>query len=747
MKPIYWITRAELQALFCTPIAWILLALFAAQTGFVFTEMLADIVRAQELRYPVGFITTQLFVGRSGVFPSVLKYAYLYIPLLSMGLMSREYSSGSIKLLYSAPIKPVQIVVGKYLAMLTVGLLMVVILAFQVGFACWRVEAIDAKLIAVGLFGIFLLIAAYAAIGLFMSCLTAYQMVAAIGTLAILALLNFVDKVGQGTDFLRDLTYWLSVSGRAENFVRGILLSKDVFYFVFLIALFLSWSILKIEIERKQKPFLVAAASYAGLLFSIVLLGYVSSRPKLIAFYDATREKTNTLSQASLEIIENIPGDLKITTYTNLLDADYNTALPRSRNADLGRFDKYVYAKPTLHMDYVYYYMPTANPGLESRYPNMSAEERAKELAKVHALDFEQFLPPDSMQNHPDLQAESFRFLRVVEHIPTGKKAYLRLFDDAARHPSEAEISIALKRMAMEMPVVGFLSGFGERDSKRDGDKHYRRFAREKNFRFSLVNQGFDAVDVSLQQPVDSNVTILMIADLRRALTSPEADHLHQYVARGGNMLITAEPGQSVAHTNSFLQAWGLQLDTDTLIQSNDEYSADLVQAHPTDALVDLSHYFEFMKSARRVVSMPGATSIQIADTASQVVPILEVLADTAHAGGDTSSKVTGVIASREQAGRTQKIVVLSDADCFNNVEISMRRKGIRASNFSMVTGLFNWLSDGLAPLDTRKPESLDTQLAVEPIGLARWSIAFRYAIPIGMLLFGSGLLFLRSRR
>ena len=51
-------------------------------------------------------------------------------------------------------------------------------------------------------------------------------MVAAMGTLAVLSVLNFIGSVGQDMAFVRDVTYWLSISGRAEEFINGLICSE-----------------------------------------------------------------------------------------------------------------------------------------------------------------------------------------------------------------------------------------------------------------------------------------------------------------------------------------------------------------------------------------------------------------------------------------------------------------------------------------------------------------------------------------
>ena len=111
------IAKTELQTLFYSPIAWLVLVIIAIQTGMTFTDNFGSIVESQASGYSNTGISLRLF-GPQGLLFMLQNNLYLYIPLLTMGLISRELSSGSIKLLYSAPVNNAQIVLGKYLAMM-----------------------------------------------------------------------------------------------------------------------------------------------------------------------------------------------------------------------------------------------------------------------------------------------------------------------------------------------------------------------------------------------------------------------------------------------------------------------------------------------------------------------------------------------------------------------------------------------------------------------------------------------------
>ena len=64
----------------------------------------------------------------------------------------------------------------------------------------------------------------------------------------------------------------------------------------------------------------------------------------------------------------------------------------------------------------------------------------------------------------------------------------------------------------------------------------------------------------------------------------------------------------------------------------------------------------------------------------------------------------TALALSRTIGGKEQKIVILGDADCISNGEVSIYRKTVKASNFAVIAGVFYWLSDGEAPIDIRRP-------------------------------------------
>ena len=574
MKTIYKIARTELQTLFYSPVAWLILVIFTFQASMVFTNGLAGNVRSQELGYGLYNVTMGVFAGWRGMFTAMQQYLYLYIPLLTMGLMSRELSSGSIKLLYSSPVTNTQIILGKYLSMMIYNLVLMCIFAVYLLFAAITIKSADIPLILSGMLGLYLLVCAYAAIGLFMSSITSYQVVAAMGTLAVLAVLNLVGDMWQDIDFVRDITYWLAINGRAQEFINGLICSEDVLYFVIVVVLFLFLSIIRLQSRRQRTTWMTTVGKYGSVIVIAMLLGYLTSRPKLMCFYDTTATKQRTLTPNSQNIVARMDGGLTMTTFVNILEENYWAGLPRSVNDDLRRFKMYTRFKPEIKMKYVYYYDKAKNPELDKAYPNLSDRERMLKRAEIWNLDSNMFMRPEEVRKIADLRPEGNRFVRLLER-DNGEKTFLRIFDDIQRFPFETEISAAFKRLVMELPLVGFVKGHGERDCVREGDRDYNRFAQDKPFRYSLVNQGFDFTEVTLDKPIPEQVDIIVIADMRNPMTKNEQVNLDAYIARGGNLLIAGEPRRQ-EFMNPLVEPFGVRFMPGRLVKKSEHFQPDL---------------------------------------------------------------------------------------------------------------------------------------------------------------------------
>ncbi len=606
------IAKNELRALFYSPIAWFLLVVFLFDYGLVYTTAIARYKQAQDLGGPfLNFINRNItqgtFGSSSGLFGDVLNRIFLYLPLLTMGLMSRETSSGTIKLLYSSPVKVRQIVFGKFVAMMLFSFLLVAILGIFVGCGLNNIVNVDRGPLFSGLLGIFLMLCVYSAIGLFMSCLTTYQVVAAISTLVMLAFLNYVGKIWQDIDFVRDLTYFLSISGRAAHMMLGLITTKDILYFVLITGLFLTFSIYKLKGERETTPVLVKIGRYAGITVATVLLGYLFSRPGFVGYLDTTADKSQTLTPKGQEILANMKdGRLEVTSYINLLDQFYRNGKPEDRNTDMLRWESYLRFKPDIDFRYVYYYDSSSSKFIFTTGKTM--KEIAEKYAKTFKTSLSRFKSPEEIHQEIDLGPEQNRYVMQLKY--KGQSTFLRLYDDQFVFPFESETLAAMKRLTTSAPKIGFVTGDLERNIEQTGDRQYKVLTNEKAYRKSLVNQGFDVENISLHnQDIPGDITALVLADPMVRMDTVVLRKLEKYIADGGNLMIAGEPGRQEV-LNPLLKGVGVQLMDGMLVQQSDQLSPDLVQGILTPAAADWSKSLKRDAADSQVLSMPGAVGL-----------------------------------------------------------------------------------------------------------------------------------------
>lgn len=761
MKAIKRIALTELQTMFYSPIAWFILVIFTFQACMAFVNAFDGYVVAQELGRRVYNVTLGAFASPyGGIFTGMQSYLYLYIPLLTMGVMSRELSSGSIKLLYSSPVTNLQIVVGKYIAIMTYALVMVDVLALFVIYGACFVHKFDLPAVLIGLLGLYLLIGAYGAIGLFMSSLTSYQVVAAMGTFAIFAVLNYVGGMWQDIALVRDITYWFSIRGRSGEFIGGLLCSEDVLYFLVVIMLFLTFTVIRLTAIREKRKFLVTTSWYMGAMLVAVLIGYFSSRPSLMFFYDATRTKVNTLTPNSQDVVAKMDGKLTITTYANILDEDRYLwyGIPRNELSDIKRFKQYVRFKPDIKMKFVRYYAKGNNEeALNKRYPTLNDRERMVKITQNYNVDSAIYLDVNQVSKLEDLSGENYRFVRVLER-ENGRKTFLRIFDDMYVHPFETEISAAFKRLVMDLPQVGFVEGHGERDCIKQGDRDYNRFAQDKVFRYSLINQGFDFRQVSLDKPVPEDINILVIADMKEKLSEVHRANLNAYIAKGGNLLIAGEPRRQ-EYMNPLVEQFGVKFMPGRLVCPSENFQADFVISQPTKEGSELIYHLNSMRRYEYVGTMPSVTGLDLSGVENKgfkstvllttdslkmywnEVETTDFVDDTVRlnpaAGEVEMNRVPTMVAlSRTMGDKEQKIIILGDADCLSNGEISMSRKKVRASNYSLITSSFYWMSDDEVPIDVRRPSLPDNKLYISTAGMLTTKIFSVGVLPLALIIF-----------
>ncbi len=236
MRRIALICGKEIGTYLSSPMAYIVSAIFIALSGASFTTYLAQTSYSDtSIR---GFLETgQLLI-------------LLFSALLTMRLISEERKLGTWELLLTAPVREYEIVLGKFFSCLLV-LAGMLILTLYFPLLLLIFGDPDIGPILTSYLGLFLLGSASVAIGIFASSLTPNQIVSAVVAGGILFGLWFLGMVGSLIpEPLGEILSYFSLSDHFPGFVRGVVDTRDLVYYLSVTAVFLFLSVRSIETER-----------------------------------------------------------------------------------------------------------------------------------------------------------------------------------------------------------------------------------------------------------------------------------------------------------------------------------------------------------------------------------------------------------------------------------------------------------------------------------------------------------------
>jgi len=244
MKPVLLIAGNELRQMFKSPLAWVILAVVQFLLAMFFYLLLSQYM------HPAA--------GSLGLTDSVVNGMYqiagivmlLVSPLMTMRLLTEERRQGTIKLLFSSPITMTEIILGKYLGILSFYALMLVMITLMPASLLFG-TTLDIGQIAAALIGLFLLMAAFAAIGLFISTVTNQPATAAIATFGVLFVLWIINAAGTNVaEGMAAVFAYLSLLTHYNNLLGGAFNSTDVIFYCLVSVFFIVLSIWKLDAER-----------------------------------------------------------------------------------------------------------------------------------------------------------------------------------------------------------------------------------------------------------------------------------------------------------------------------------------------------------------------------------------------------------------------------------------------------------------------------------------------------------------
>ncbi len=250
MNNIWAICKREIRTYFTSPIAYVAITVFLIVTGFFFYTLIQwfNLQSMQMARNPQYY--QQLNINQmvfAPLFHNINIILLFLVPILTMRLFSEEKKSKTDELLYTSPVSISQIILGKYFASVFVLLVMLFLnsLLSVFVFAFGNPEVLP---LLNGYLGLFLIGAAFMALGLFFSSLTENQIVAAslgFGFFLLFFVLNWASQFTGG--IWRSVLNYLSFFQHFDDMTRGILDTTDIVYYLSLIffGLFLTHSVIQ----------------------------------------------------------------------------------------------------------------------------------------------------------------------------------------------------------------------------------------------------------------------------------------------------------------------------------------------------------------------------------------------------------------------------------------------------------------------------------------------------------------------
>lgn len=265
MRNALAIARKELSIYFTTPWAYVVFTAMVGITAFFFVGSLSFFRTINELAKGMGWarlpgeyqafknLTDGVIAPLWGV---MIVITAIIAPILSMRLFAEEKRNKTFELLMTAPVRPIEIVLGKYLGGLvivttTLGLTILFPLILSMYGKSESGSALEWSTILLGYLAVLLYGASCLAVGMFVSSLTESQMLAGVITIIVMLALLLVKGLTQTADEpLRSIVGYLSFDTQLQNLMKGVLDLKAIVYVASISVFFIFLTHRSVEAQR-----------------------------------------------------------------------------------------------------------------------------------------------------------------------------------------------------------------------------------------------------------------------------------------------------------------------------------------------------------------------------------------------------------------------------------------------------------------------------------------------------------------
>ena len=526
--------KKELASFFSSLIGYLTIAVFLLLTGLMLWVLKSDFN-----------ILDYGFAGMDGLF-LIGPFLYLcLIPAITMRTFAEERRGGTIEMLMTRPLSDWTIVWAKFLAAWTlvlISLLPTLVCYFSVVALGNPVGNIDTGSVVGSYIGLLMLGGAFVAIGLFCSSLTNNQIVSFIlaAVLCAVAYLGFESVYHMGMFGSADLFIKrLGVMDHYESISRGVIDTRDVLYFISVMALFLmatrmvlqsrKWSGWKKRKNLKRSHWLEMGATLLIVIFVNVIGHYFFTRA------DLTSEKRYTLSKATKQMLKQIDEPVLFRVY---LEGEFPADFKRLQNE----------TKEMLNQFRAY------NRNIEYEFVNPNNFDNREEQQVFYQKLASKGIQPTQIQVNSNNGVTSQILIPAADVYYRGRETSVQLLQ-SQKYVSESDLmnnsiqnleytlSSAIRALNRgQKQTIGFLQGHGELSggSLYDIQRALQEFY---SLEYVTIDGKIQALTAHRMNSQDSSYNfynlfdLLIVAKPTQPFSEQDLYIIDQYVMYGGKVL------------------------------------------------------------------------------------------------------------------------------------------------------------------------------------------------------------------
>ncbi len=682
-------------------------AYLTSMTGYIFMAVLLAVTSL--------YYVANCLVGGYPVFGAILSSVYfvllIIVPVLTMRSMAEEKRQKTDQLLMTAPVSLWKIVLGKYLAMVTVFLIPMAILCLY-PLILLRFGSVSLPMAYTAILGYTLFGAACLAIGLFLSAVTESQVIAAVLTFGVLFFLNMASGIANvigASGLLASILNALCIYQPFINFVQGMFDLTGILYYmtVIVLALFLTVQLLQKK-HGTYRASMVVFACVAAVLMNLT----AGKLPSQYLKYDVSDQKLFTTGDQTAEIVKGLDEDITL----------YLIAQQGSEDATLQELlDRYAGLSSHIKVE-------TKDPVL---YPNFVSQYTSENLSENSVLVVGQ--NRSKAVDYYDIYQYSMDYSTYSSSLSS--------FD------GEGQITSAIAYVTAEdMPVVYTLTGHDEAELSTTVTS-------------SIEKENIELKSLSLltEEAVPEDAKAVIIYGAISDISEDEKNKLEAYMEQGGQMvLLLGYTDKDTPNLDSLLGDYGITLADGLVLEGDSQHH---LPNYPYYLLPDIQSSAYTSDVSSRYVLLAFAQGMTEAADISEDLTYESLLTTSAKSYSKTNLEsenldqeegdivgpfdLGAVVTKTIDEDTEAKLIVFSSETLLDEQVDSM----VSGGNSTLFLNVMSQLVDHESTVSI-EPKSMSTEYLTVPAGSAIfWGILTIILIPLLLLATGGIIWFGRRKR